>query len=336
MESDSDKRVVRVVDCNGRECDFCLEDIRRTSAAFWNSFTLSTERWVDRLVHFANGDRFLAMSLVLQTPLVLIIGNQWVGLLRFQKQDALVMLALDDAVVPRSPDSYGYRVDDALIHMAMCFGQGVTLPGDIIGLYVWEPTPTVRRWFRRLFVETAPDNRLVQEAWEPRTHPVVRRGLVFLHRITGGASSGVLDRLLSMEVHCTTPEQDALVTQCRQAAGIVEMNRPMKQSNVKIQDHVGHWNFKWQNVSVTFGNERVYERPDERLRWLAIWIVCTFSSRRGFEHILLHTPDALLLALLPAIKRASIRASHANDDGQANAVCRGDRRQRKRKECQAT
>ena len=336
MESDSDKRVVRVMDCNGRECDFCLEDIRRASATFWNRFTLSTERWVDRLVHFANGDRFLAMSLVLQTPLVLIIGNQWVGLLRFQKQDALVMLALDDAVVPRSPDSYGYRVDDALIHMAMCFGRGVTLPGDIIGLYVWEPTPTLQRWFRRLFVETAPDNRLVQEAWEPRTHPVVRRGLVFLHCITGGASSRVLDRLLSMEVHCTTPEQDALVTQCRQAAGIVEMNRPMKQSNVKIQDHVGRWNFKWQNVPVIFGNERVYERPDERLRWLAIWIVCTFSSRRGFEHILSHTPDALLLALLPAIKRASICASHTNDDGQANTVCREDRRQRRRKECQAT
>ena len=114
------------------------------------------------------------------------------------------------------------------------------------------------------------------------------------------------------------------------------MDRPMKQSNVKIQDHIGHWNFRWQNVSVTFGNERVYERPDERLRWLAIWTVCTFSSRRGFKHILLHTPDALLLALLPAIKRASTRVSHANDDGQANAVCRGDRRQRERKECQAT
>ena len=116
-----------MMDCNGRECDFCLEDIRRTSAAFWNRFTLSTERWVDRLVHFANGDRFLAMSLVLQTPLILIVGNQWVGLLRFQKQDALVMLALEDAVVPRSPDSYGYPIDDALIHMAMCFGRGVTL-----------------------------------------------------------------------------------------------------------------------------------------------------------------------------------------------------------------
>ena len=63
-------------------------------------------------------------------------------------------------------------------------------------------------------METAPDNRLVQDAWEPGTHPVVRNGLAFLHRLTDGASSRVLDRLLLMEVLCITPKQDELVAQC--------------------------------------------------------------------------------------------------------------------------
>lgn len=313
--------VVSVIDGKGQRYDVPFEQVRSSSTAFWNEYTLCKEKWVDLLVGFARGCRFTAMSLVLQTPDVMLIRDEWVGLLRLPHQEAFSMLAIGDAVIPRPPNVFGYEIDVALKHMATCFGQGVALPGDIIGLYVTEPTPAVRRWFRRLFVETAPDDRLVQEAWQPGVHPVVKRGLALLHRVTGGGSSRVLDRLLSVEVRCTNSEQDALVTQCRRAAGIVDIERPMKLANVTVQNHAGRWDFKWYNVSVCFGNEKVHERPDERLRWVAIWMACTFSNRPGFERILQRTPDALLAALLPAIKR-TLKTRDDNDGEQATAAKR--------------
>lgn len=319
--------VVSAVDGNGQRHDFPLEYVRWCSTTFWKKFMLDVEKWVDRLVKFANGCRFTAMSLVLQTPDVLLIRDDWVGLLHLRRGQVVAMVAFGDAVIPRPQHVFGYQVDEMLTHMAMCFGRGIALAGDILGLYVTEPTAVVRAWFWRLFVETAPDDRLVQEAWQPGTHPVVRRGLALLHRLTGGGSSAVLDRLLSVEVHCTTPEQDALVTQCRRAVGIVDVERPMKQRDIRIQSHAGEWDFKWYNVPIRFGDERVYERPDERLRWLAIWIVCTFSSRPGFDRVLQRTPDALLAALLPAIKRAS--KSLDDDDGTQTTTV--DRRRRFRK-----
>ena len=107
------------------------------------------------------------MSLVLRKPDILLIREDWVGLLRFSRQEVLSMVTLGDALIPRPPNTFGYEIDSALKHMAMCFGCGVALSGDIIGLYLTDPTPDVRRWYRRVFVETAPDDRLVQEAWQP-------------------------------------------------------------------------------------------------------------------------------------------------------------------------
>lgn len=305
------------MDGNGHRYRFHYEEVRWVSATFWEKCTLAIDKWVDRLVILARGCRVTTMSLVLQTPAVVRPHGQWVGLVRFRGQDSHVMVELADAVLPRPLDVFGYEVDAALKHAAVCFGGGIALPWDILTLYVYEPTPAVWRWFQRLFVQTAPDDRLVQEAWHPSAHPVVTRGLALLHRLTGGGTTDVLDRLLSVEVRCKTPEQDALVTQCRRAAGIVDMPRPMKRIDVTVQSHAGKWDFKWVNVPVTFGKEKVYERPDERLRWLAIWIASTFSSRSGFEGILHRTPNELLAALLPAIKRTlkpngNARASHGD------------------------
>ena len=296
-------KLVLATDGNGLRYMFRSEDVRWVSANFWDKFTLASDKWVDRLVRVAQGCRVTTMSLVLQTPTVVCPHGRWVGIVQFRGQDAGTMVELGDAVISRPSHVFGYEVDAALKHAAMCFGRGIALHWDILTLYVYEPTPAVRRWYRRLFVQTAPDDRLVQEAWHPGVHPVVTRGLAFLHRLTGGGSTDVLNRLLSVEVRCTTMEQDALVTQCRRAAGIVDIERPMKRMDVTVQSHAGEWDFKWQNVPVVFGNEKVYERPDERLRWLAIWICCTFSKRSGFENILKRTPSALLTALLPAIKR---------------------------------
>ena len=311
--------MVSAIDGKGQLYDFPVEHVRKASAMFWENFALSTEMWVDLLVRFTGKCRFTATSLVLQTPDISLIGGEWVGLLRYPHQQALVMLPLGNAVIPRPPQVFGYEIDSAVIHMAMCFGKGVALPGDILGLYVTQPTPAVRRWFWRLFVETAPDDRMVQEAWQPGVHPVVKRGLALLHRLTGGGSSRVLDQLLSVEVRCSTPEQEALVMQCRSAAGIVDIERPMKHGNVMVRSHAGQWGFKWNNVRICFGNERVYERPDERLRWVAIWIVCTFSSRPGFERIWQRTPDALLVAFLPAIKRTLQTCSEQNGEQATTA-----------------
>lgn len=302
MEGGTTKDVM-ATDSSGRHYLFRPEDVRWASGNFWEKFTLSADKWVDRLVTLARGCRVTTMSLVLQTPAVVCPHGRWVGLLQFRGQETRAMLELGDAVVPRPSNAFGYEVDTAVKHAAMCFGRGATLPWDILTLYVYEPTPAVLRWYRRLFVQTAPDDRLVQEAWHPGVHPVVARGLALLHRLTGGGSTDLLDRLLSVEVRCTTPEQEALVSQCRRAVGIVDIEHPMKRVDVTVQSHAGEWDFEWHNVTVTFGNEKVYERPDERLRWLAIWIVCTFSGRSGFEQILHRSPSALLTALLPAIKR---------------------------------
>ena len=329
LVEDSKGMIVSVIDGEGRPYDIPLEQVRRSSAAFWNKYTLCKERWVHLLVGFARGCRYTAMSLVLQTPDILLIREDWVGLLRFPRQEVLSMVTLGDALIPRPPNAFGYEIDSALKHMAMCFGRGVALSGDIIGLYLTDPTPDVRRWFRRLFVETAPDDRLVQEAWQPGVHPVVNRGLALLHRLTGGGSSSVLDRLLSVEVRCTTSEQSALVAQCRRAAGIVDIERPMKRRDVKVQSHAGQWEFQWHNVPVCYGNEKVYERPDERLRWVAIWMACTFSSRPGFVTVLQRTPDALLTALLPAIKQ-TLKKQSDNDGEKAETTKRRTRRRRRR------
>lgn len=326
---ESQGMIVSVIDGEGRPYDIPLEQVRRSSTAFWNKYTLCKERWVHLLVGFARGCRYTAMSLVLQTPDILLIREDWVGLLRFPRQEVLSMVKLGDALIPRPSNAFGYEIDSALKHMAMCFGSGVALSGDIIGLYLTDPTPDVRRWFRRLFVETAPDDRLVQEAWQPGVHPVVNRGLALLHRLTGGGSSRVLDRLLSVEVRCTTSEQSALVAQCRRAAGIVDIERPMKRRDVKVQSHAGQWEFQWHNVPVCYGNEKVYERPDERLRWVAIWMACTFSSRPGFVTVLQRTPDALLTALLPAIKQ-TLKKQSDNDGEKAKTTKRRTRRQRRR------
>lgn len=290
-------------DGNGRQYNFLPEDVRWTSVNFWDRFTLDLDEWVHQLVALTRGCRITAMSLVLQTPTMICPHGEWIGLLRLPREITFTMTRLGRAIVSRPPDVFGYEVDTALTKMARLHGKGAYLHSDILYLYSTEPTPDVRRWFRRLFVETAPDDRLVQEAWHPGAHPVVKRGIALLHRLTGGGSREVLDQLLSVEVRCVTPEQDALVTQCRRAAGIVDMERPMKRTDVTVQSHAGEWEFKWYNVRVSFGDERVYERPDERLRWLAIWIACTFSTQPGFENILKRTPDALLTALLPAIKR---------------------------------
>ena len=305
MDDEDTTKAVWAADGSGNRYKFRSEDVNWTSANFWEKFTLSVENWVHRLVTLAGGCRVTSMSLVLQTPIVVCPQGQWIGLLRLQGQETLTMIELGDAVIPRPCDTFGYEVDVAVKHAAMCFGRGVALPWDILTLYVNEPTPAVTRWYRRIFVQTAPDDRLVQEAWHPSVHPVVTRGLAFLHRLTGGGSSDVLDRLLSAEVQCQTPEQDALVTQCRRAAGIVDSEHSMRRDNVTVQNHSGVWDFKWLNVAIVFRKEKVYERPDERLRWLAIWICCTFSRRSGFESILKRTPTVILIALLPAIKRAT-------------------------------
>lgn len=305
MEDEDATKVVWAADGSGNRYKFRSEDVNWTSANFWEKLTLSVETWVHRLVTLAGGCRVTSMSLVLQTPIMVCPQGQWIGILRFRGQQTLTMVEPGDAVVPRPSDAFGYEVDAAVRHAAMCFGQGVALQWDILTLYVYEPTPAVKRWYRRIFVQTAPDDRLVQEAWHPGVHPVVVRGLTLLHRLTGGGSTDVLDRLLSVEVQCKTPEQDALVTQCRHAAGIVDNERSMRRLDVTVQSHAGEWDFKWLNVAVAFGKEKVYERPDERLRWLAIWICCTFSRRSGFESILQRTPSVLLTTLLPAIKRAT-------------------------------
>lgn len=338
MEDQVGTIAVQAADASGNQYKFRSQDVAWTSARFWEMCTLSIELWVDRLVTLAGGCRITTMSLVLQTPMVLYQQGQWVGLMQFRGQEVFTMVDLGDAVIQRPPDVFGYEVDAAVRHAAMCFGRGVALPGDILTLYVYEPTPAVRRWYRRIFVQSAPDDRLIQEAWHPGVHPVVVRGLSLLHRLTGGGSTDVLDRLLSVEVRCKTAEQDALVTQCRRAAGIVDVEGPMRRFDVTIQSHRSRWDFKWDNVSVVFGNERVFERPDERLRWLAIWICCTFSSRTGFESILHRTPNALLIALFPAIKRtmtfdSTNRSSH---DKQASTIprprrCRGGRKSQKTK-----
>lgn len=305
MGDEDTTKVVWAADGSGNRYKFRSEDVNWTSANFWEKFTLSAENWVHRLVTLTRGCRVTSMSLVLQTPIIVCPHGQWIGLLRLRGQETLTMVELGDAVVPRPHDAFGYEVDVAVRHAAMCFGGGVALPWDILTLYVYERTPAVTRWYRRIFVQTAPDDRLVQEAWHPSVHPVVTRGLALLHRLTGGGSTDVLDRLLSVEVQCQTPEQDALVTQCRRAAGIVDSERAMRRHDVTVQSHSGVWDFKWLNVAVVFGKEKVYERPDERLRWLAIWICCTFSRRSGFESILKRTPTVILIALLPAIKRAT-------------------------------
>ena len=314
MDDEDTAKVVCAADGNGNRYKFRSKDVNWTSANFWEKFTLSVEKWVHRLVTLAGGCRVTSMSLVLQTPIVVCPHGQWIGLLRYRGRETLTMIELGDAVVPRPCDTFGYEVDVAVRHAAMCFGRGVALPWDILTLYVHEPTPAVKRWYRRIFVQTAPDDRLVQEAWHPGVHPVVIRGLSLLHRLTGGGSTDVLDRLLSVEVQCKTPEQDALVTQCRHAAGIVDTERSMRRHDVTIQSHAGEWDFKWLNVAVVFGKEKVYERPDERLRWLAIWICCTFSGRSGFESILKRTPIVLLTALLPAIKR-TMESNPTNHSG---------------------
>ena len=302
---------ILAVDANTQRYAFRPEEVQWTSATFWDKYTLAVDRWVDCLVTLTRGCRVTAMSLILQTPIMACPHGEWAALVRLPKQDIYTMVTIKDVIVPRPSETFGYEVDAALTHAAMCFGQGVALPGDVLGLYVTDPTPAVRRWFRRLFVQTAPDDRLVQEAWQPNVHPVVTRGLALLHRLTGGGTSDVLDRLLSMEVRCTTPEQDALVTQCRRAAGIVDIHRPMKRLEVTVESHMGEWDFKWDNVPVQFlGNERVYERSDERLRWVAIWITCSFSSDPGFRNVLQRTPDALLTVLLPAIKRTLKKSPH--------------------------
>lgn len=305
MDDEDATKVVWAADGSGNRYKFRSEDVNWTSANFWEKYTLSVENWVHRLVTLTGGCRVTSMSLVLQTPIVVCPHGQWIGLLRFRDQEMLTMIELGDAVVPRPCDTFGYEVDVAVRHAAMCFGRGVALPWDILTLYVYEPTPDVKRWFRRIFVQTAPDDRLIQEAWHPGVHPVVTRGLALLHRLTGGGTTDVLDRLLSVEVKCKTPEQDALVTQCRRAAGIVDTECSMRRHDVTVHSHAGEWGLHWLNVAVVFGKEKVYERPDERLRWLAIWICCTFSRRSGFESILKRTPSALLIALLPAIKRAT-------------------------------
>lgn len=305
MGDEDTTKVVWAADGSRNRYKFRSEDVNWTSANFWEKFTLSAENWVHRPVTLTRGSRVTSMPLVLQTPIIVCPHGQWIGLLRLRGQETLAMVELGDAVVPRPHDAFGYEVDVAVRHAAMCFGGGVALPWDILTLYVYEPTPAVTRWYRRIFVQTAPDDRLVQEAWHPSVNPVVTRGLALLHRLTGGGSTDVLDRLLSVEVQCQTPEQDALVTQCRRAAGIVDSERAMRRHDVTVQSHSGVWDFKWLNVAVVFGKEKVYERPDERLRWLAIWICCTFSRRSGFQSILKRTPTAILIALLPAIKRAT-------------------------------
>ena len=71
------------------------------------------------LVGFTRGCRYTAMSLVLRKPDILLIREDWVGLLRFSRQEVLSMVTLGDALIPRPPNTFGYEIDSALKHMAL-------------------------------------------------------------------------------------------------------------------------------------------------------------------------------------------------------------------------
>ena len=59
-------------------------------------------------------------------------------------------------------------------------------------------------------------------------------------------------------------------------------------------------------------------------------MACTFSSRPGFARVLQNTPEALLTALLPAIKQ-TLKKQSDNDGEKAKKTERRTRRTRRRR-----